>query len=102
MQRSINCSMSDKFIAAWAAAREKAAALGVRMRPVTDDTAMQQAHRILSGHRESEGFFQLADKGRLDLSLEALAVRKQFTCLFSDEEANTALTRLLDAGYPFK
>ena len=43
----------------------------------------------------------LADKGRLDLSLEALAVSKQFTALFSDEEANNALNRLLDAGYRF-
>ena len=34
-----------------------------------------------------------------DLSLEALAVDKRFGALFSDEEANNALTRLLDAGY---
>ena len=63
---------------------------------------MAAAHKILSGHRESDGFFQLAAKGRLDLSLEALAVSKQFTALFSDEEANNALTRLLDAGYTFQ
>ena len=43
----------------------------------------------------------LAQKGRLDLSLEALAVKKQFTALFTDEEANNALMRLLDAGYRF-
>lgn len=72
--------------------------MGVRIRPISD---MQQAHRILSGHRESDGFMQLAAKGRLDLSLEALAVKKQFTSLFSDEEANIALMRLLDAGYKF-
>ena len=52
-------------------------------------------------HKESDGFFLLASKGRLDLSLEALAVKKQFTALFTDEEANNALTRLLDAGYTF-
>ena len=34
-------------------------------------------------------------------SLEALAVKKQFTALFSDEEANNALMRLVDAGYGF-
>ena len=83
---------------ALAQSREKAAALGVRMRPVSDMTA---ARRCLSGHRESDGFYQLADKGHLELSLEALAVKKQFTALFSDEEANNALTRLLDAGYSF-
>ena len=35
------------------------------------------------------------------MSLEALAVKKAYTALFTDEEANTALTRLLDAGYTF-
>ena len=42
-----------------------------------------------------------AQKGKLALSLEALAVKKQFTALFNDEEANNALMRLLDAGYKF-
>ena len=93
--------MEEKFIAAWAANREKAAAAGVRMRPVVPEKAMESAHRCLSGHRESDGFYQLADKNRLDLSLEALAVKKEFTSLFSDEEANNALDRLLSAGYKF-
>jgi len=91
--------MEEKFLAACADARQKAEKLGVRIRPVTD---MKQAHQILSGHRESDGFSQLGNLGRLDLSLEALAVKKQFTALFSDEEANNALDRLLFAGYTFK
>ena len=33
--------------------------------------------------------------------IEALAVDKRFTSLFTDEEANEALMRLLDAGYRF-
>lgn len=93
--------MEAKFIAAWEAARQKAAQLGVRMRPVTAEEAMKSAHRLLSGSRTSDGFAQLADCGHLELSLEALAVDKRFTGLFTDEEANTALLRLLDAGYHF-
>lgn len=93
--------MEQKFIAAWAANREKAARLGVRMRPVAEEEAMKTAHRSLSGHKESDGFGILADKGHLELSLEALAVDKRFTGLFSDDEANNALTRLLSAGYRF-
>ena len=93
--------MEQKFIAAWAASREKAAKLGVRMRPVEDASAMKNAHYALSGNRISDGFNILADKGRLDLSLEALVIDKRFTGLFSDEEANNALMRLLDAGYRF-
>lgn len=93
--------MEQQFIAAWAANREKAAKLGVRMRPVAEEEAMKTAHRSLSGHKESDGFNILADKGHLELSLEALAVDKRFTGLFSDDEANNALTRLLSAGYRF-
>ena len=90
--------MEEKFLVALERARQQAQTLGVRIRPVTDMTAV---HRCLSGHRESDGFYQLADKGQLELSVEALAVKKQFTALFSDEEANNALSRLLDAGYTF-
>ena len=93
--------MEQKFIAAWMANRETAARMGVRLRPVAPEDAMKTAKRWLSGHRESDGFSQLAAKGRLDLSLEALAVKKQFTALFSDEEANNAIARLMNAGYRF-
>ena len=90
--------MEEKFLATLEANRQKAEALGVRVRPVTD---MAQARRILSGSRVSDGFSLLAQKGKLALSLEALAVDRRFTALFSDEEANEALTRLLEAGYRF-
>lgn len=93
--------MEEKFISAWAAAREKAAGLGVKMRPVAAEKAMKSAHRCLSGRRLSDGFNALKDKGHLELSLEAIAIDKRYTQLFSDEEANEALTRLLEAGYRF-
>ena len=93
--------MEEKFLAAWAANRQKAALMGVRMRPQEGAEAMKFAHRCLSGSRVSDGFGDLADKGHLELSLEALVVDKRFTALFSDEEANNALIRLLDAGYRF-
>ena len=93
--------MEKKFIAAWMANREKAMKMGVRFRPLDASDAMKTAHRFLSGHRESDGFQILADKGHLELSLEALAIDKRFTALFTDEEANNALMRLLGAGYRF-
>ncbi len=91
--------METKFIQAWLQARERAQRIGVRFRPIEPQDAMKQAHRMLQGHRESDGFQILADKGHLEWSLEALAVDSRFTGLFSDEEANTALQRLLNAGY---
>ncbi len=89
--------MEEKFVAAWELSREKAAALGVRMRPLD----VKGAKRCLSGSRLSDGFGDLADKGQLKLSLEALVVDKRFTALFTDEEANEALSRLLSAGFRF-
>lgn len=91
--------MEEKFVKAWEKAREEAAKLGVRFRP--EALSLTLAQRQLSGHRDSDGFAMLAQKGRLDLSLEALAISKAYTALFTDEQANTALMRLLDAGYSF-
>ena len=93
--------MEEKFVAAWLRSRQEAAALGVRLRPMQQGEAMKTAHYCLSSHRVSDGFAALTDKGRLDLTLEALAVDKRFTGFFSDSEADEALTRLLEAGYRF-
>ena len=94
--------MEKKFAAAWAANRAKAEALGIKMRPVAEEDSMKTAKRALSGNRLSDGFNQLQAKGQLKLSLEALVVEKRFTQLFTDEEANEALMRLLEVGYSFK
>lgn len=89
--------MEDKFIAAWESRRASANMMGVRMRPLD----VKGAKRILSGTRLSDGFNELKAKNALKLSLEALVIDKRFTGLFTDEEANEALSRLLEAGYRF-
>ena len=89
--------MEEKFIAAWESNRAAAGLMGIRMRPLD----VKGAKRVLSGNRLSDGFNELKAKNSLKLSLEALAVDKRFTSLFTDEEANEALMRLLDAGYRF-
>lgn len=90
--------MEEKFLEAVEKARLAAGSLGIRIRPIK---TLADAKRCLDGHRESDGFFALADADHLELSLEAIAVKKQYTALFSDDQANTALNRLLDAGYKF-
>ena len=94
--------MEQKFAAAWAESRAKAEALGVKMRPVGETEALKTAKRALSGSRLSDGFNQLQAKNALHLSLEALVVDKRYTQLFTDEEANEALMRLLEVGYSFR
>lgn len=94
--------MEQKFAAAWAENRAKAEVLGIKMRPIAAEEAVKSAKRILSGNRLSDGFNQLLAKNSLHLSLEALVVDKRFTALFTDEEANEALMRLLEVGYNFR
>lgn len=91
--------MEQKFILEWEKCRALAAEAGVRMRPVPAAEAMKTAHWFLSGSRTSDGFRVLAQCHHLEWSLEALAVQGRFTGLFSDQEANEALTRLMEAGY---
>lgn len=91
--------MEQEFINQWETCRSLAAQAGVRLRPMTAEDAMKTAHRCLSGSRPSDGFAALAKLGRLEWSLEALAVDKRFTGLFSDEEANEALMRLMEENY---
>ena len=69
--------MEEKFIAAWAANREKAETLGIRMRPVPAEAAKNTAHRALSGSRLSDGFNALNEKRRLGLTLEAPELRER-------------------------
>ena len=89
--------MEQKFIAAWESNHSAANLMGVRMRSLD----LKGAKRILAGSRLSDGFNELAARGQLKLSLEALVIDKRFTVLFTDEEANEALMRLLEAGYKF-
>ena len=89
--------MEEKFIAAFENNRSAANLMGVRMRSLD----LKGAKRILAGNRLSDGFNDLAAKGQLKLSLEALVIDKRFTSLFTDEEVNEALMRLLEAGYKF-
>lgn len=89
--------MEEKFVNAWISARNEALRLGVRLRPMPESEALRAAHYCLQNHRPSDGFAGLVMKGQWKLTLEALAIDKRFTAIFSDDEVNTALQRLLDA-----
>lgn len=97
--------LQQEFAKSWAAARAEMETRNVgakRMEMACWDLGdLAAAKRILGGRRCSDGFDALAKQGRLDLTVEALACRGKFGPLFSDEEVNTALERLLEAGYRF-
>lgn len=97
--------MMKDFASAWQASWDAMDSYGIptaRMRHQAAELGAENAaHRCLRGHHCSDGFAQLQEKNRLDLSLEALILKPEYGGLFCDEEANEALNRLLEAGYSF-
>ena len=69
------------------------------LRMVVDQGGLPAARQLLSGNRLSDGFVRLWEEQRLDLSVEALALREPWSVLFSQEELAEAQRRLDGAGY---
>jgi hypothetical protein len=56
--------------------------------------------KLLSANRVSDGFQKLWEKGRLDLSVEALILHPQWVRHFASELVGIAQKRLRDVGFP--
>ncbi|WP_370012886.1 DUF262 domain-containing protein [Nocardiopsis sp. LDBS0036] len=59
------------------------------------------ARKLLNAPAVSDGFANLWERGRLDLTVEALVLRPEFSPLFTDEELTRARARLEQFGYRF-
>ncbi|NVN50339.1 DUF262 domain-containing protein [Mycolicibacterium hippocampi] len=57
------------------------------------------ARRLLASPAMSDGFAELWERGRLDLTVEALVIEPQFQALFSEDETAIARRRLSRFGY---
>jgi hypothetical protein len=57
------------------------------------------AHRLLATPAASSGFTALYERGRLDLTVEAIVVQPEFSGLFTEMEVETARQRLDRLGY---
>jgi hypothetical protein len=57
------------------------------------------AQRLLASSEVSSGFAALYERGRLDLTVEALVVKPEFAGLFTDDEIEIARQRLDQLGY---
>ena len=69
---------------------------------VVEQGGLSAAKHLLGGNQLSEGFVRLWEEQRLDLSVEALALRDPWTALFTDEELTEAQRRLDGAGYDLR
>ena len=59
----------------------------------------ETAHRLLASPAISDGFAELWERGRLDLTVEALVVEPKFSELFTPNEIEVAQKRLDQFGY---
>ncbi len=95
--------LEEAFQAALLKQCGEAEALGCRMTrlrgQIEQHGALATVRNLLRRRQVSDGFDRLAQLGRLDLSVEALAVQSRFGALFSDDEVNACFASLLDAGY---
>lgn len=99
--------MNDKLEQAFTDALRKALAdaeaMGVQQKRLSADVERfggpACARELLKKGRLSEGFDALAERGRLDLSMEALVVAGKFGALFTDDEVNACFTALCDNNF---
>ncbi|QBI53658.1 GmrSD restriction endonuclease domain-containing protein [Streptomonospora litoralis] len=66
---------------------------------LADIGPLETARRLLNAPAVSDCFAELWERGRLDLTVEALVLDERFAPLFTDAEATRARTRLEQFGY---
>ncbi|WP_232718601.1 HNH endonuclease [Bacillus sp. FJAT-45037] len=66
---------------------------------VANEGGLNTAKKLINSKQISDGFAELAQLGRLDLTVEALVLQKKYKPLFSDVELNIVKDRLEQLGY---
>jgi hypothetical protein len=69
------------------------------LRMLSQHGALETARRLVGAGKPSDGFTSLWERGRLDLTVEALVLEKRYEGLFTAELLEQARARLLDYGY---
>jgi hypothetical protein len=69
------------------------------LRMVVERGGRDAARALLAGQQVSDGFTELWDRHRLDLSMEALVLEPRWSPLFSAAELAEARRRLTEAGH---
>lgn len=66
---------------------------------LSEQGAVETAHRLLATFEYQDGFRRLWELGRLDLSLECHVLRPRFRALFAPSELDEARNRLCQLKY---
>lgn len=69
---------------------------------LNEHRGIETAKILLHSCTVSDGYTALWERGRLDLTVEALILDPQWNELFTDEERRIARNRLIDYGFQVK
>ncbi|SCG43418.1 AAA domain-containing protein [Micromonospora halophytica] len=98
-RRALEAAFHHAMVRVYERARDEAhyqATLFLRM--VTEKGGLATARQLLHHPVVSDGFTALWERGRVDLTVEALVIQPRFRSLFTDEELATASRRVVEAS----
>jgi hypothetical protein len=94
-------SFERAMIAVYEEAKRQTGYNAVRfLQMISEVGGLETAKRLLNATHVSDGFTALWERKRLDLTVESVVLRPEFTHLFTDDELDLARRRLEDYGYP--
>ncbi|MFE9205651.1 AAA domain-containing protein [Micromonospora sp. NPDC007230] len=98
-RRVLEAAFHEAMVRSYERARDEAnyhAALFLRM--LTEKGGLATARQLLHNPGVSDGFTALWERGRVDLTVEAVVIRPRFRPLFTDEELAIASKRVVEAS----
>ncbi|WP_146766445.1 hypothetical protein [Micromonospora saelicesensis] len=98
-RRALEAAFHEAMVRTYERARDEAhyhAALLLRM--VTEKGGLATAWQLLHHPVVSDGFTALWERGRVDLTAEAVVIRPRFRALFTGEELAIASSRVVGAS----
>ena len=69
------------------------------LRMLSEEGGVETAKRLVATPTPSDGFTTLYERGRLDLTVEALVLKPQYAELFPENLVEAARNRLADYGW---
>lgn len=99
LEREFDLAMMDVYHRAKYEADYKATRF---LRMLQEHQGAETARILLHSPHVSDGYTALWERGRLDLTVEALILQKKWYPIFSDQEREIARKRLEDYKYEFK
>ncbi|MBP7529222.1 MAG: hypothetical protein KA801_14945 [Syntrophorhabdaceae bacterium] len=98
IELDFDIAMMDIYHRAWYEARYRATRY---LQMLQEHGGIETAKILLHSAHVSDGYTALWERGRLDLTVEALILQEKWHSLFSDQERGIARKRLQQYNYSF-